>query len=506
MSSTSTLKPLALPRLTRTGIIFHWQKENLATMAIAVVLGVGSLQIGGMTAFAVSAIVWAPLFVVGMLYIRDMPAPLVLLRDISFAARRASGRTQYRHRPDAESVVELKHEGHLVLPGRDRNVKLVTATSGGDGVHAPGEGAALLHDKARHTITVIAEVGAPAFLTTSANAQAKAINDYAGLHRGWTLRDGICRFTEIERTRVGSTKAVREYADKEWKAPADSPLTKSYYQALEQVETHVREHVTQMAWTFDLSKLRGQIKAAGGGEQGLAQVMLTEMETLRAGAVGAGFRQFDWLTPGQVRAMVRMQIDPLAVPGLQARAAAGTGEVQPGGEAVMSFDEARDYIHADSGFHRTWWIAQWPQTEVYPGVLQDVILGSMPDGSTIRHTIALCKAPVPIGRAMKRIQDRKKAWTASERMRQKNGQITMESDRHEWELLLEQERALVAGMGEYEVSAYVCISATSKDELDHASSAMHTHMSNAGLETHILYGQQAEALMMCAVPTGKGLA
>lgn len=505
-ANTNTLKPLALPRLTRTGIIFHWQRENVATMAIAVLIGIGSIQIGGIGAFAATAIIWAPLLVIGLLYIRDMPAPVVVLRELAFMFRKLTGRTTYRHRPDAEGVVELKHEGHLVLPGRDRNVKLITARSGGDNPgRAHGDGAALLHDTATNCVTVIAEVGAPAFLTASAANQAKVIHDYAGLHRGWTLRSGIARFTEVERTRVGSTKAVREFADAHWKALADAPWTRSYYEALEQVESHVREHVTQMVWTFDLGKLRDQIKSAGGGETGLAQVMITEMETLRAGAVDAGFQQFHWLTPGEVRAMVRMQIDPLAVPGLQARAAAGTGEVEPGGEAVMSIDEARDYVAADSGYHRVWWIAQWPQMEVYPGVLQEVILGSMPDRSTIRHTIAMCKAPVPINRAMKRIQDQKKAWTASDRMRQKQGQITTESDRHEWDLLIEQERALVAGMGEFEVSAYVCVTATSKDELDHASSAMHTHMSNAGLEAHIVYGQQAEALMMCALPVGRGL-
>lgn len=107
---------------------------------------------------------------------------------------------------------------------------------------------------------------------------------------------------------------------------------------------------------------------------------------------------------------------------------------------------------------------------------------------------------------MKRINQKKKSWVASERMRQKRSQITSEADKHEWELLIEQEQSLMHGQGEFEMSAYVAVSAVDLDELDQASSAFRTHISNAALEAHVLNAQQGEALMMCAIPTGEGLA
>lgn len=489
---------LHLPRLSVQGIIMHLQLPNLLCLGIAGIVALVPMTIfsAGFVGTLATSPIWLPLLMIGLVTRRGVPGPILVLRAARFQVRKLRGQTKYRYRPDADGNRELQHEGFLVLPGRSRNVKLLSGQ----------EGAALLHDTGANTVSVIADVAAPSFLSDSDARQDDLVQGYAGMHRGWTLREGIKRFTEIERTMTGSVRAVEDYVHANMNPPQGAPgVADSILEGIRQAEGEVRDHRTQMVWTFDLLAMREQIRGAGGLEAGLTRVMHTEMATLEHAAKEAGFREVRWLTPGQVRALVRMQLDPLSTPALQAREAAGTGDVAAGGEAVIAFDEARDYVQADSGFHRVFWIVQWPQYAVRPGVLQTPIVGSMPDGSPIRHTIAIVKAPVPIGRALKRIKDSKKSWEASERMRQKQGQITSESDKHDWQLLIEQEQRLVAGMGEFEQAAYVCVSATSKAELDQACSAMHTHMSNAGLETHVLYGQQAEALMMCAVPNGEGL-
>lgn len=487
---------LQLPRLASGGIIFHLHLANLVTLGIAGIIALVSNGIAGIPGLAVSAIIWAPLAIIGAITIRAVPGPVLVAREASFLLRKARGRTSYRHRPDAADVRELRHEGHLVLPGRLRNVRVLAGL----------EGAALLHDQGTNTVTVIAEVASPSFLTTSSARQDELVHQFASMHRSYTLRRGIKRFTQIERTFSGSVRAVEEHVREHLRAPAAATgLVESVMTALRDAEQHVREHRQQMAWTFDLGQLRNQIRGAGGGESGLARVMESELTDLAHAVREAGFVSIDWLTPGDVRAVARMHLDPLATPSLQSRQAGGRGDVVPGGEAVMALDEARDFVQVDSGFHRVFWIAQWPQQAVYPGVLEKVIVGSMPDGAPIRHTVAIVETPVPIGRALARIREAKKAWEASERMRQKRGQITSEADKHEWAMLIEQEQKLVGGMGEFEVAAYVCVSATSKSELEQATSAMVTHVSNEGVEWHVLYGQQAEALMMCAVPNGEGL-
>lgn len=497
-----------MPRLPKTGIIFNLQPVHMVWLGVALGIVVISSLLFELQGILLTTPIWLPIALVGFSWIRDMPAPTVITRSVIFMFRRAKGQTKYRHRPDSRALAELRAEGYMVLPGRKRNVRLLsTHEEPQPGRNSDLAGAAIIHDTATNLVTVVAEILARPFLTGSIAQQDALVQGYAGMHRAWTLRKGIYRITELERTRVGSTRATAEYRDQHWRAPeAAEGLTESYDEALELAAHIVREHVTQIAFTFDIGELREQIRRAGGGDAGLATVLMSEMKNLQHAGLEAGFRSVRWLTPGEVRATIRMQLDPAEVPSLQARAATGDGEVAPGGEAVMSLEEARDFVRTDSGHHRVWWISQWPHHEVRPGILERIITGGMADGSVIRHTLAVVKTPVPIGRALERINKRKRAWTASERVRVKQGRITSEADKQEWQALIEQEQDLVAGMGEFELSAYLTISAESRDELDQASSAMHTHMANAGLEAHILYNQQTEGLFMCAIPTGEGLA
>ena len=499
MSTSDGPLHLALPRLVNQGIWGSLYLTNILTIAVAGAIALIPMtrSDAGLVWLAASSPLWAPIAVMGFITVRGTPGPIIVWREAVFRWRKLRGQTSYRHRPDAEASRALARDGYLTLPGRLQNVRLLSGM----------DGAAVLHDTAKRTVTVIAEVAAEGFLAASARRQDDKVQGLAAIHRSWTLRKGIKRFTQTERTLTGSSYAAERVARRAattWPGAAPE-VHESLWQSFKIAEPELREHRTQMAWTFDLGELQEQIRAAGGGEAGLGRVLEGEMTALRHAVLEAGFANLRWLTPGEVRGLARMQLDPAMTTLLQAREAEGRGEVAPGGEAVMALDEERSYVLTDSGVHRTVWIVQWPQFLVRPGVLDRVISGSTPEGDPIRHTLAIVEAPVPIGKAMSRIRDQKKAWEARDRTRQKRGQITSEAEKHEWQLLIEQEQRLVAGQGEFEVAAYLTLSATSLEELDRASSAMHTHLSNAGLEAHTLYSQQAEALMMTAIPNGEGL-
>lgn len=490
---------LQLPRLVNQGIWGHLYVPNFVVLVIAGALSLGPLTFGAGWAWLLWTLpIWLPMAVVGFLTVHGTPGPVVVWRWIVFVNRKLRKQTVYRHRPDSAEIHELQREGFLTLPGRARNVRVLSAGA-----------AALLHDQGTRTVSVIAEVGASGFLSSSDARQDELVNGLAGMHRAWTLRTGVKRFTQVERTLTGSSRAAQRYVASHLRLPegADPRLEDAMFEAFNLADARTRDHRTQMVWTFDLVALAEQIRTAGGKEAGLARVMKSEMDALRHATLEAGFVAMRWLTPGEVRGLIRMQLDPAAAPFLQATEAEGRADevMVPGTEAVMALDEARTFVQTDSGFHRTLWIVQWPQFQVRPGVLEKVITGSLPDGGVIRHTLAIVETPVPIGRAMARIRDQKKGWEARERARRKRGQITSESEKHDWELLIEQEQQLIAGQGEFEVAAYLTLSATSLDDLDRASSAMHTHLSNSGLESHVLFGQQAEALFATVVPTGEGL-
>ncbi|MBS3177207.1 MULTISPECIES: SCO6880 family protein [unclassified Pseudoclavibacter] len=492
-------RKFAFPRLPKQGIILHLQMENLIVTAVGIVLllicvyATGQGPLGALIGFPF----WFPFVAIGLVTIRSTPLPVIVWREIMFQFRKLRRRNTYVLRPDVPVLSEMRREGTLLLPGRLQNARLLEA-----------DGIAIVHDAGQRTATMIATVVAPSFTYAAPRRQDAMVAGLSSVLRGWTLRPGIKRFTQIARTSTGSVAAERAHArDRVSSRSSLDEARESYEEMLTLAGNIVRSHVTEMAITLDLYALAGQIKNSGGGVDGLRRVALLEAEAIQAALRGAGFVRVEWQSPAGIRMSIRSLLDPVMQPQLMERASREPeAGVEAGGEAVMYFEEHRDFVRTDSAVHRVFWIGQLPAFEVRPGLLDSIIFGQLPDGRPVRHIASITSAPVSIARAMKRIESSKKSWIASEGLRQKRNQITSEADKHEWELLVEQEQALVAGQGEFELSVYIAVSATDIDELDQASSALRTHISNAGMEPHVLVAQQGEALMMCAIPTGEGLA
>lgn len=485
------------PRLSVQGTILHLTGINLLVIGAGIVIALIATTAGGPLGLLLTSPIWVSLAVLGAINVRSTPLPVIVWREIMFINRKRKGRTTYRHRPDVPELSELRRESVLLLPGRLRNVRLLDT-----------DGFAIVHDTAQQTATLIATVVAPSFDYSPAHRQDAMVEGVASVMRGWTLRPGIKRFTQIARTSMGSVSASRALARRRISTrPGLEEVQESYEEMLTLAGNIVRSHTTEIAISLDLRALASQITGFGGGTDGLRRVAALEADAIHAALRGAGFVLVDWQSAAHIRMSLRSLLDPVAQPDLLERASQDPDAgVAAGGEAAMFFEEHRDFVRTDSAVHRVFWIGQLPSHTVRPGLFSSIIFGEMPDGRPVRHVISITSAPVPLGRAMKRINQKMKSWVASERMRQKRSQITSEADKHEWELLIEQEQSLMHGQGEFEMSAYVAVSAADLDELDQASSAFRTHISNAALEAHVLNAQQGEALMMCAIPTGEGLA
>lgn len=492
-------REFAFPRLPKQGIILHLQMPNLIVTGAGIVLLLVFVYASGQGPLGalIGLPFWFPLVAIGLVTIRSTPLPIIVWREIMFIFRKLRGRSTYVHRPDVPVLSEMRREGTLLLPGRLQNARLLDA-----------DGVAIVHDAAQRTATMIATVVAPSFTYAAPRRQDAMVAGLSSVMRGWTLRPGIKRFTQIARTSTGSVSAARAVGRERISTRHSlDEVRASYEEMLTLAGNVVRSHVTEIAITLDLRALAAQVKSSGGGTDGLRRVAALEAESIQAALRGAGFVRVDWQSPTAVRMSIRSLLDPVMQPQLLERASRDPDAgVDAGGESVMYFEEHRDFVRTDSAVHRVFWIGQLPAFNVRPGLFDSIIFGEMPDGRPVRHIVSITSAPVSITRAMKRIEGLKKSWEASERYRQKRGQITSEADKHEWDLLIEQEQALVAGQGEFELSAYIAVSASDIDELDQASSALRTHVSNAGMEPHVLSAQQGEALMMCAIPTGEGLA
>jgi hypothetical protein len=171
----------------------------------------------------------------------------------------------------------------------------------------------------------------------------------------------------------------------------------------------------------------------------------------------------------------------------------------------MLLEDHRTFVATDSAVHRTWWINQWPRYDTYPGFLSRLVFAKDHHGLPIRHTFTLVASPVPVGAALKRLEDEKRTWITNDGLRAKAGKPRSAADEADWLAIEEHEAQLVAGQGELRFSAYVTTSAPTLDELERSSASIATACSSAGLEPRRIVWQQGEALMNCAYPHGLGM-
>ena len=126
-------------------------------------------------------------------------------------------------------------------------------------------------------------------------------------------------------------------------------------------------------------------------------------------------------------------------------------------------------------------------------------------GEAITHIFSIVLIPVSDKKALKRIADDKKVWKGNEELRRKRGVAGSAADEADWLALEDQEKQIAAGHGEFRFGAYLTITAPDEEQLDQAIAGMRNALARAQMEGQILYCQQAEALMVNALPVGLGM-
>lgn len=152
------------------------------------------------------------------------------------------------------------------------------------------------------------------------------------------------------------------------------------------------------------------------------------------------------------------------------------------------------------------WIHEWPRTDTAPGFMQPVVFAQRADmAQAVSHIFSLVCEPVKTRAALREIERQKKTWMTNASLRQKRGQQISELDNFEFLAIREREAEVVSGHGEFRFAGYLTVSAADEQALSGAVAGIRNGLAQASLEPQILYFQQAEALMLNALPTGGGL-
>lgn len=471
------LVPVKFSRLTRRGILLGLSLSQLITLGVGGASLVAAFYGGGGALFLITAPIWV--LAAAITWIPVAGRPLVEWLPVAcwWLWRTTGGQLAYRRR-----IVTPRPAGTLALPGGAARLREYVD---------PETGAAMVHDPTAGTLTVVTEITHPAFVLLDPGEQERRVTAW-GRVLATVCRSGrVATLQVLERTLPDSGQGLAEWwaargtADGSWAAT-------TYQELIERVGPAGERHATTLSLSLDMRAAARQIRTAGGGVKGAANVLRQEMGTLSAALRSADLTSKGWLSTGQIAVILRSAYDPAIAATLERHGDLGHDLATAGPVAVT---ESWGHLRSDSAYHCVVWISEWPRSMVHPGFLSPVLLSS-----GIHRAFSLICTPLRTDQAARDIRRKKTEYISDAAQRARIGQIEDASQTAEYHDVLQQEADLTAGHGVLRYTGLISVSADSLEELEAAVAAIEQAAIQASCETRVLVGQQAQAFTAAALP------
>ncbi|WP_315092755.1 SCO6880 family protein [uncultured Cellulomonas sp.] len=474
MTSTETgpvASTVRFGRLEQRGVLLGLSMAQLAVVGVAFTVAVAALFSGGAAGFAVMAPVWLTLLVVGTVSVTGRPVvgwvPLLAQWHVRKLSRATTAVTPAgtKRAPDA-----------LVLPGLAGRLDLVRCDA---------LGASLILDRHAGVICGVLRVTGAGFVLDDAAAQELKVAGWGRVLAGLCQQPAIVRVQLLARTVPGGLAPARRW----WRDHCASPTTELSIALAGLLDGgFVQPHARDTLLAVALRAPRRH-RAVTAGD---IAVVTKHLEAVASSLVGASLTSAGWLGRDDLAAVVRSGYDP--------QTAARSEDAAVSLAGPMGVHELWSMLRADGAVHATYWVAEWPRSEVHPAFLQSLLLGE----ATLR-TVTVIAEPLATARALREIRRSKAEHIADAAQRARIGQVEAESTRAEVDDLERREVELVAGHGDLRFTGLVTVSATSEAELEERCVALETAAAQAMCEVRRLFGQQGQAHLAAALPLARGV-
>ena len=393
--------------------------------------------------------------------------------------RRVVKQTVFRARPE-----KPRPAGTLALPGDGASLRLFIEPEGA---------ICLIHDPHRATLCAVVRVSHPAYALLSPDAQRQRVSMWGRAIASLAQSSTCAGLQVLEATIPDSGRGIADYYE-EHGARRGGWAEQQYEALLASSATGASTHRTTLTLSLDMQRAGSAIKAAGGGLKGAAKVLRGEMAALEYVLRAADLKVGAWLGESEVAQMIRGAYDPGL--GGEFRSDAPGANLEHAGPLGM--DEMWDRIHHDSGWSRVLLMSEWPRIEVPAHFLHSLIFAP-----GVRKTLCVSLRPKGTNEALRQIRREKTEMVADYRQKQKIGQIQDLSDEQEYNDVLARERALISGHADVDYTGWIVVSAPTEADLDAATKQIERAAGQAGCETRVLFGRQAQAFIAAALPVGR---
>lgn len=475
------LSPVKLSRLSKRGILLGLSVAQLIALGLGVAAFIAGMMSGG-TWMLYSAAIWAPALLVGFVPLGGRPIVEWLPVAGNWAWRSLLGQTKYRAR-----ITRPRPAGTLALPGDAAALRQYSD---------PVTEAVMVHDPHAQMLTVLLEVHHSSFVLLDPDEQERRVQAWGRVLATGSRSGRIARIQILERAIPDSGSGLAQWWAEQGQDDG-SWVSETYKALIKRAGPAGERHISTISLSLDMKAATRQIRAAGRGLKGAAEVLRQEMRTLVTALRAADLEPSDWYGPGQLAIMLRGAYDPEVSVALERTDGLGEELAAAGPVAVEEF---WDRLRTDSGWHAVLWISEWPRSLAFPGFLAPVLLAG-----GVRRAFTLLCDPMRADQAARDVRKRKTEHISDRTQRQRIGQIEDATQSAELDDVLQQEADLVSGHGSLRYTGLIAITAATSDELDTAVSAIEQSAVQASCETRRLVGQQASAFAAAALPLCRGL-
>jgi len=468
--------------LERRGLVAGWRGGQIASVAGALVVAVFGLRVLPTAAGLAAAVV-------------------VVALAVGIATWPVGGRTLEEWAPEAVRYAAAGRTGHRRGPQQAFDtLRLLEASLPGAG--SPGE-VGVVHDVAARTYTAVVSAAGQGFSLLGRGDQAARVGAWAGVLSSLARQGGLVhRVQWVERSLPDGGTEIRRHYDGRSVLGADAAASRSYAALLDGESLAAHRHEVLLAVTVHGGHSARAIRAAGGGDAGACTVVLRELATLRRRVGEAGVVVGPALDPSSMASAMRRGFDADA----SVRGSVGSVGARVGRPASssapwpMAVEADWGRVRIDGTWHTTYWVAEWPRTDVGPEFLGPLLLAS-----DVRRAVAVVMEPLSPLQAARRAEQARTADIADAELRRRGGFLPTARRRREEEVLAHRETELADGHAPFRFTGYVTVTSEDPGALDDAGTQVEQAAARSGLELRRCYGDQLRGFV-CTLPLGRGLA
>lgn len=491
---TRTLEAVKFPRYERRGIFMGLKWYQLVLLALGILTAIIASATGGPVGLTTMSPIWLLLMLMGVLHHARIPYPIWLSLITLFFVRLILGQTRYLARPE-----KAVRAGKLALPGGLGSLKLQMTR----------RGECFIVDPQGREATVVLRCTTRSFALLDDDDKAWAAQAWSRVQAGLAQRSDIARIAVQDYTVPYPSSALQDFYDhtvvQNGGHPGGNPWGELAYQDLIAAAGSSMSHDVLLSIVVDTAKSRRRIKESGGGINGLERVLRLEVQAISTSLATHGVRVDEWLSESRLLEVFRGSFDPETVSrGSAKNDGESRGDQRIGtrrlSSSPMAVEEHWTYLRTDSGFHQTFWVAEWPRQKVYPGFLHPLVYVG-----DFRHTVTQVIRAVPTVEALRDIRSAQEAHETRRRINARFDRPTTREQRAEEEEVAQREEEIVAGHGDVRPTAFVTITAASLEDLARHRHELESAAAGAFVELRLLAGQQWAAYIAGGLPLGRGL-